>query len=439
MTPRLHLNVTPYELANLNGASNVFPGSGNTGEPIAAEVSCNDNELVITPATSVSNREIENQLLRAQVQFIKDLAADTSAYAQYSAGVGWVGPLTPMPVTNVDMYQADMQFAGSFPFIGFVIDPDATAITCDASWNRISYTPQLNLVLSEALAGLTPDQDDQLKGQMGFAQFDANYGWYGSLDHLEPGAGYMLHLAAADTHIYPSGYGREAGPALEQPVDKPVELAECPWMVDKYKYVSNMTITGLIESDTLSVNNPNDAVGVFVGDECRGVARPIYVPQIEAYRIYLQIYGATNETLTFRIWQADGDLYYESGTTRAFQADARLGSLTDPLMIVRTPLGIGDRGYIPDRYSLSQNYPNPCNLRTTMGFGLPEDSHVRIRIYNMLGQEVRTLVDSELSAGYRFAVWNSLDSQGRPVGSGIYLVVMESGPFREIHKLLMLK
>ena len=74
-----------------------------------------------------------------------------------------------------------------------------------------------------------------------------------------------------------------------------------------------------------------------------------------------------------------------------------------------------------------------------MGFGIPEDGHVRIRIFNLRGQEVRTLVDNDLSAGYRFVVWNSLNDSGHPISSGIYLVVMESGSFREVRKMLMLK
>jgi len=336
-------------------------------------------------------------------------------------------------------YQADMLIETSFPFVGFVIDPDHTSIEMNVGWNRIGFTPQVNMELSEALEGLTPSVDDQIKSQFGFAQFDENYGWYGSLDYLEPGAGYMLYSAETDTLVYPTGYGRESDPVeIILPEVQPL-LAEIPWGVDKVKYLNNMTITALIESDTLGVNNPDDAIAAFVGDECRGIGRPVYVPEIEAYRVFMQVYGDVTEPLTFRIWQSDGELFYESGSALEFNANDIVGSLSSPMIILRTPLGVGDRGFIPDVFSLGQNYPNLFNPRTTMGFGIPEDGHVRIRIYNLLGQEVRTLVDSDLSAGYRFVIWNSLNESGQPISSGIYLVVMESGSFRDVRKMLMLK
>ncbi len=367
------------------------------------------------------------------------IAADTSAYAQYSESTGWVGPLTSLPVTNVDMYQADMLEAASFPFVGFVIDPDITSIEMESGWNRISYTPQVNMETVEALSGITPSPEDQIKSQYGFAQYDATYGWYGSLDYLEPGVGYMMHLAQADTLIYPSGVGRSSDPLYEEDLPEQELRVDCPWTVDENHYLDNMTITALLESDTLGLNNPDDAVAAFVGDACRGVARPVYVPEIESYRIYIMIYGDQSEQINFRIWQAEGDLTYQSGTSFDFQADQRLGGLVDPIMITRTPLGIGDKGYIPEVFSLSQNYPNPFNPVTTMGFGLPEDGHVSIRIYNIRGQQIRTLLDEDLTAGYRFVIWNSQNDVGHKVPSGIYLTVMESGSFREVKKMVMLK
>lgn len=367
------------------------------------------------------------------------IAADTAAYAQYSESDGWVGPLTDLSITNVDMYQSDLQEATSFPFVGFVIDPDETSVEMEAGWNRISYTPQVYMDVSEALASLTPASEDQIKSQYGFAQYDATYGWYGSLDILEPGLGYMMHLAGADTLLYPSGAGRSDDPIFIGPAEEPEQLAIVPWRVDQNRYLNSMTVTGLLESDTLGINHPEDAVAAFVGDECRGLARPVYMPGIEEYRVFLMIYGEPGEAVTFRIWEAEGDLTYESGTSLAFTTDEHLGGLNDPALILRTPLGIGDKGYVPDVYSLSQNYPNPFNPTTTLGFGIPEDGHVRIRIFNMRGQEIRTLVDDDLTAGYRHVIWNSKDQDGHLLPSGIYLTVMESHDFREVKKMVMLK
>jgi len=194
-----------------------------------------------------------------------------------------------------------------------------------------------------------------------------------------------------------------------------------------------------LESDTIGVNNPADAVIAYVGDEVRGIARPVYIPELDASRIFLTIHGIQGEAITLNIWDSEDEIVYTSNENYEFSTDLAVGTPLAPEFITRAPLGIGDKGYIPDVFSLGQNYPNPFNPRTSMGFGIPEDGHVNIRIYNLRGQEIRTLVDSDLSAGYRFVVWNSQDDFGHPISSGIYLIVMESGSFREVHKMLMLK
>ncbi len=89
---------------------------------------------------------------------------------------------------------------------------------------------------------------------------------------------------------------------------------------------------------------------------------------------------------------------------------------------------------IPDNFSLSQNYPNPFNPSTTINFTIPNSEFVTLKIYNILGSEVVTLVNENLSAGsYRF----NFNAQG--LASGIYLYELNAGNFREIKKMNLLK
>jgi hypothetical protein len=89
---------------------------------------------------------------------------------------------------------------------------------------------------------------------------------------------------------------------------------------------------------------------------------------------------------------------------------------------------IGDRSAelsdrdLPKDYALLQNYPNPFNPTTEIRFDLPENSTVRITVYNILGKEVRTLADGEWGAGLARVTWNAVDNTGRDVASGIYFV-----------------
>ncbi len=89
---------------------------------------------------------------------------------------------------------------------------------------------------------------------------------------------------------------------------------------------------------------------------------------------------------------------------------------------------------IPLEYSLSQNYPNPFNPATSISYTLPVDAHVSLIIYNMLGQEVTTLVDGELSAGEHTATWIASD-----VPSGMYIYRIEAGTFSAVKQLMIVK
>ena len=89
---------------------------------------------------------------------------------------------------------------------------------------------------------------------------------------------------------------------------------------------------------------------------------------------------------------------------------------------------------LPNRYSLAQNYPNPFNPSTTIHFELPKESHVTMKVYNMLGQEVLVVLDEEKVAG-RYDV--RID--GSNLSSGVYFYSLHVGAFTETKKLLLLK
>ncbi|MBL7074737.1 T9SS type A sorting domain-containing protein [candidate division KSB1 bacterium] len=98
-------------------------------------------------------------------------------------------------------------------------------------------------------------------------------------------------------------------------------------------------------------------------------------------------------------------------------------------------LGISDNfSNIPSEYSLSQNYPNPFNPITTFKYALPKSSEVTLRIHNLLGQEVATLVDQTQEAGYHQVQWDATS-----IASGIYFYRLQAGEFSQTRKLILLK
>ena len=97
-----------------------------------------------------------------------------------------------------------------------------------------------------------------------------------------------------------------------------------------------------------------------------------------------------------------------------------------------------DGSQIPKSFALFSNYPNPFNPETSIKYALPQSGHVRIEIYNVLGQRIATLIDTEMAQGYHVAKWDGRNSLGQRVGAGIYLVRMQSGSFVKTQKMMLL-
>lgn len=101
---------------------------------------------------------------------------------------------------------------------------------------------------------------------------------------------------------------------------------------------------------------------------------------------------------------------------------------------------IEDETTLPTDFALKQNYPNPFNPSTTIGFDVPENSNVRISIFNVLGQEVRSLVSGNYSAGRYHAIWDATDNRGAKVVSGVYFYRMNTDKgYTSTSKLVLLK
>ena len=94
---------------------------------------------------------------------------------------------------------------------------------------------------------------------------------------------------------------------------------------------------------------------------------------------------------------------------------------------------------LPTTYALSQNYPNPFNPETVIDFQLPQESHVNLTIFNMLGQEIRRLMDEKKSGGYYKVVWDGKSEVGESVASGVYFYSLKAGHFSSIKKMMLLK
>ena len=94
---------------------------------------------------------------------------------------------------------------------------------------------------------------------------------------------------------------------------------------------------------------------------------------------------------------------------------------------------------LPDRFELYQNSPNPFNPATAIEYSVARRTHVKIAVYNVLGQTVATLVNEEVDAGRHQVIWNGRADNGNPTASGVYFYKMSTEDFIETRKMLMMR
>jgi hypothetical protein len=109
------------------------------------------------------------------------------------------------------------------------------------------------------------------------------------------------------------------------------------------------------------------------------------------------------------------------------------------IKVILKPTGVGEENDIPMSYELSQNYPNPFNPSTTIKYAIPQQSLVKIKVYDILGREVKTLVNVERSPGIYSVQWNGDNNYGSKVASGIYIYRVVAGTFIQVKKMILLK
>ena len=84
-------------------------------------------------------------------------------------------------------------------------------------------------------------------------------------------------------------------------------------------------------------------------------------------------------------------------------------------------------------------YPNPFNPVAKIDYALIQKSHVTLKIHDLMGRHVKTLVSIEKDAGYHSTLWDATNHVGKPVSAGVYLYTIQAGEFRKAKKMILLK
>jgi len=112
----------------------------------------------------------------------------------------------------------------------------------------------------------------------------------------------------------------------------------------------------------------------------------------------------------------------------------------DNFYFYSNPVGVDNRSEtLPQGFALEQNFPNPFNPSTTIRYELPEEAMVNVTIYDMLGRQVKTLINQTQDAGYKSVIWDATNDYGKPVSAGIYLYQIQAGEYIRTKKMVLLK
>ncbi len=133
----------------------------------------------------------------------------------------------------------------------------------------------------------------------------------------------------------------------------------------------------------------------------------------------------------------EGKIAYRAHTYNRAAVEAALDE-------VLSTTGVADGDFenqLPDEFSLNQNYPNPFNPSTIIKFNLNniDQKTVSLKVYDLLGRHISTLINAKLSAGRHSYEWNGKDVNGNQVTSGVYQYVLQVGNKREVKKMLLIR
>jgi Secretion system C-terminal sorting domain len=94
---------------------------------------------------------------------------------------------------------------------------------------------------------------------------------------------------------------------------------------------------------------------------------------------------------------------------------------------------------LADKFELNNNYPNPFNPTTNITFSIPQNSNVRLDVFNSLGQLVKTLIDQNYASGNYTTIWNARDNFGNKVNSGVYIYRLSTKNYVDSKRMVLMK
>ena len=319
----------------------------------------------------------------------------------------WYGTL--MSICNEQMYKVRVSNDCEATLTGLPAIPENHPVTINSGWNWIGFPCDQSVSVATAMGGFSPEHNDVVKGRNGFATYYNENGyemWYGTLNTLEPGKGYMYRSFGTSPKTLTYQLGRGETVVENSTGENNVFKA------DGGDFADNMTVIAVVELENSELRSDGYELAAFVNNECRGSVKLMYVEPIDRYVAFLTVLGESSEMLRFQL--TDGMETSLSLDEMAFVNDGMAGSLTEPVTLRFGTLGVTDQDMT--RVSVS---PNPSEGV----FRITAEGLQKVEVFNAVGQ----MVLSEKALGPDMEL--DLKSQA----NGLYLlrVVTESGVYSQ--------
>ena len=135
------------------------------------------------------------------------------------------------------------------------------------------------------------------------------------------------------------------------------------------------------------------------------------------------------------------DLYTKSFSAGKITLGGNEGSRDDNMYLLAFKSNSSDDNWsrMPGFFTLNQNYPNPFNPITNIRYAIHKPGHVTLAIYNVLGQQVKLLVNQVLNPGEYSEQWDATDERGVAVSSGLYFYRIQTGDFAKTYRMMLIR
>lgn len=211
--------------------------------------------------------------------------------------------------------------------------------------------------------------------------------------------------------------------------------------MEEGNFVSNV-ITGY-SKDNIQPSTPTDLTAYTI---CEEYVKLKWQPVPDEDCMFYEVFRSINGTF-FELIASTTDTVFVDNTIstnnyyqysiKAVDYAGNESDFSNPINIYVT--NINDEKGLPIQYYLSQNYPNPFNPQTIIKYGLLNQSHVKITIFNILGLKIRELVNETQNQGHHQIIWDGKNDTGQVVSTGVYYYKLDTENYSSIKKMIFMK